>query len=569
MVAIITALVAGLVTFNAGSLLRDVATTGLRALAFDATQALAREVSGAIKFGKDAVITAAFEDVIKREGDKLTFAISYDLSGLARPQSGQIDEMMLQWAPALVAKVVQSGKVETDESGLIVAAPAIFGEKGEVVGAVVTLWSTAGLQAAYGAQLVRAAGLAVIVFLVLMSAGAWFLHHALRLPLKAVGQAMGNVANANYETAIPFTARGDEVGKIAKALDVMRQGLGAAELERHTREQDIKAQGDVVASLSSGLQKLATGDITVRMPPTFPSEYRQLADDYNTAMTRLGTALQAVALTADKIGVEANDINRQSDDLSHRTENQAATLEQTAAAMAELTANVTSAASGARQVEQVVLEAQTEASQSGTIVLSAVDAMREIQKFSDQISAIIGVIDDIAFQTNLLALNAGVEAARAGEAGRGFAVVASEVRALAQRSSDAAREIKSLINGSVQQVAKGVDLVGKAGQALSTIIDRVQNIAGLIGGITRGAVAQSVSLNEINLGVSQLDLVTQKNAAMVQEANQASGSLSREAKELVALVSIFKTDPQQIQKTPENREALSFSGTKKLASRLA
>jgi methyl-accepting chemotaxis protein len=560
MVAVITALVAGLMTFNAGSLLRDVATSGLRSLALDATQSLAREVSGALKFGKDDAVIAAFDAIIQREGDKLTFAVTYDLSGVAGNQSGHTTDAVLQAAPALVAKALQSGTIETDESGLIVAAPAIFGERGEVSGIVVTQWTTAGLEAAYGAQLMRAAGVAVIAFLLLMSVGAWFLHRTLRAPLKAVGLAMGAVASEDYETAIPFTARQDEVGTIANALDIMRLGLGAAEVERRAREREVQSQNEVVAALSSGLQKLATGDITVRMPATFPDNYRQLAEDYDTAMVRLGTALHAVTRTADKIGAEASDINRQSDDLSQRTENQAATLEETAAALAELTANVAAAASGARQVEQVVQEAQADVGESGTIVLNAVGAMQEIQKFSDQISAIISVIDDIAFQTNLLALNAGVEAARAGEAGRGFAVVASEVRALAQRSSDAAREIKSLINGSVQQVAKGVDLVGKAGQALSIIVDRVQNISVLITGITQGVVAQSVSLNEINIGVSQLDQVTQKNAAMVQDANQASGSLSREARELVGLVSVFKADPQQVQMASPHRAPAPFLG---------
>jgi methyl-accepting chemotaxis protein len=176
--------------------------------------------------------------------------------------------------------------------------------------------------------------------------------------------------------------------------------------------------------------------------------------------------------------------------------------------------------------------------------------MQKIAEFSGQISTIIGVIDDIAFQTNLLALNAGVEAARAGEAGRGFAVVASEVRALALRSSGAAREIKTLINGSADQVSKGVVLVGETGTALSGIVSRIQEISELMGGIADGAVSQATSLNEINLGVGQLDQVTQRNAAMVVEATSASETLAQEAELLVGLTATFKVD--------QPTEALSF-----------
>ncbi|KIC35150.1 methyl-accepting chemotaxis protein, partial [Leisingera sp. ANG-M7] len=242
--------------------------------------------------------------------------------------------------------------------------------------------------------------------------------------------------------------------------------------------------------------------------------------------------VEQVIAAAASIRNGASEISQASDDLSHRTESQAATLEQTAAALDELTASVKSAAEGARSVEATMEDAKQEARNSGEVVQSAVSAMTEIEESSNKISQIISVIDDIAFQTNLLALNAGVEAARAGEAGRGFAVVASEVRALAQRSSDAAMEIKTLISDSSGQVARGVDLVGKAGDALQSIVSQVTHISQLVSGIAEGAAEQSTGLNEINTGVTQLDQVTQQNAAMVEEATAAGHMLKTDAGKL-------------------------------------
>ena len=198
-----------------------------------------------------------------------------------------------------------------------------------------------------------------------------------------------------------------------------------------------------------------------------------------------------------------------------------------------------SAAEGAREVENIVRQARREAEESGAVVQGTVSAMTEIERSSDQISQIIGVIDDIAFQTNLLALNAGVETARAGDAGKGFAVVASEVRALAQRSSAAAKEIKTLIGTSTQHVGRGVDQVGCAGEALASIVNRVAHISTLVSDIAAGASEQSTGLAEINIGVTQLDQVTQQNAAMVEESTAASHSLHQEASDLAALVARF------------------------------
>ncbi|MEO8245111.1 MAG: methyl-accepting chemotaxis protein, partial [bacterium] len=237
-------------------------------------------------------------------------------------------------------------------------------------------------------------------------------------------------------------------------------------------------------------------------------------------------------------------------------ENQAATLEETAAALDELTTSVRSAATGAREVETIVQSARREAEDSGKVVLGAVEAMNGIERSSDQISQIIGVIDDIAFQTNLLALNAGVEAARAGDAGRGFAVVASEVRALAQRSSDASKEIKTLISTSSQLVGRGVEAVGSAGKALNTMVDRVSHISTLISGIATGASEQSSALAEVNVGVTQLDQVAQRNASMVEQSTNATQALQQAAVGLDSLVAYFTTTGVEADPLPARLRAV-------------
>jgi len=228
------------------------------------------------------------------------------------------------------------------------------------------------------------------------------------------------------------------------------------------------------------------------------------------------------------------------DDLSRRTEQQAATLEETAAALDEITALVGNTSSSVDRAHDAVVAASDEAARSGEIVTGAVRSMDLIAKSSDEIGQIIGVIDEIAFQTNLLALNAGVEAARAGDAGRGFAVVASEVRALAQRSADAAKEIKALIAPSSDQVRQGVDLVGKTGVALTAIVGRVAEVDELMKTIHLSAREQATGLDEVNRAVNQMDQVVQQNAAMVEQSTAATHSLKTETEELTRLIARFR-----------------------------
>ncbi|BAQ68920.1 methyl-accepting chemotaxis sensory transducer [Rhodovulum sulfidophilum] len=366
-------------------------------------------------------------------------------------------------------------------------------------------------------------------------------------PMGRLARVTGRLAQGELTKVRGFGIFGGEIARMGAALVVFRDRLVERDrmqrLEREA-EQDRQAraaqQNAVVSELAAALQSLSAGDLTARLENRFPEDYERLRTDFNATIDTLNELIGSVVENATEIHSRAEEIAGAAGDLSRRTENQAATLEQTAAALDEMTSSVRSAADGAAKVEDVVREARGNAEQSGLVVREAIGAMAEIKKSSDGINQIIGVIDDIAFQTNLLALNAGVEAARAGEAGRGFAVVASEVRALAQRSSEAAKEIKTLISASSDHVASGVSLVNRGGAALSDIVERVSHIAELIGGIATGAKEQSVGLGEINVGVSELDKATQQNAAMVEETTAASTTLKQEASSLQRLVSRFR-----------------------------
>lgn len=303
--------------------------------------------------------------------------------------------------------------------------------------------------------------------------------------------------------------------------------------------EKVAQEEAISASIGVGLRALANGDLSHRVETELNGPLAKLKDDFNQAIPKLQSTLVAVVGSIDTIATGAREIESASDDLSRRTENQAASLEQTAAAFEEITATLKTTAQNAGRASSVVGKTRIAAQSSGEIVESTISAMSEIEQSSRKINDIIGVIDEIAFQTNLLALNAGVEAARAGDAGKGFAVVASEVRALAQRSSQAAKEIKTLIGASSDHVGAGVKFVGQSGEALKEIVSEIVEISSLVSEIAEATRQQSLGIEEINAAMSQMDQVTQQNAAMVEESTAASHQLAGEAQRLSALMEAF------------------------------
>lgn len=386
----------------------------------------------------------------------------------------------------------------------------------------------------------------------------------------------------DYRIKQPLPAEYDNLkNNFHGALDKLAEATRAAEEASRQRAADREAaeaarkQAEaaaieaaeklVVESFGEGMTALADGDFTYRIQRDVPEAYLKLRADFNDSMSTLQEVMSSIIISSKGVRACADEVAQASDDLSRRTETQAATLEQTAAALDQITATVRKTAEGAAQANNVVISAQSDASASGEVVLQAVSAMGEIEKSSNQVSQIIGVIDEIAFQTNLLALNAGVEAARAGEAGRGFAVVASEVRALAQRSSEAAKEIKTLISASSAQVGAGVKLVDQAGAALTKIASQVTEISALVSEISASTQEQATALHEVNNAVNQMDQVTQQNAAMVEETTAASHSLNNEALELSKKIQRFRVEDGSAElRTP--RSPISLHPKKKPAA---
>ncbi len=361
----------------------------------------------------------------------------------------------------------------------------------------------------------------------------WWLSRTIAGPTTALSKLMATLAEGRTNIEIPYGDRSDEIGSMAKALMVFREAAAS-------KAQADREQTQVMEEIGTALARVAQSDLRTRVA-AFPPAFLRLQEDFNNAMEAMAGVMQSVTDSARGINSGAADIRQASDDLSQRTEQQAASLEETAAAMDEITATVRQTAAGASRAHKVVEEARGEAEQSGEIVRRAVDAMAGIERASSEISQIISVIDGIAFQTNLLALNAGVEAARAGDAGRGFAVVASEVRALAQRSADAAKDVKERITASANQVDAGVELVSETGKALDRITARFGEINTLVAQISIAAEQQATGLQQVNTAVGEMDGVTQQNAAMVEQATAAARSLAVEADDLARQVARFKT----------------------------
>ncbi|WOS38995.1 methyl-accepting chemotaxis protein [Xanthomonas rydalmerensis] len=303
-------------------------------------------------------------------------------------------------------------------------------------------------------------------------------------------------------------------------------------------------------ALSSLLRAIAAGDLTARMHGDFQGVFATMRDDANSTTEQLATIVARIQTAAISINGAAAEIATGNDDLSRRTEQQAASLEETAASMEELTSTVKQNAERARQANQLAASAASVASQGGDVVGQVVQTMSGIEASSKKIGDIISVIDGIAFQTNILALNAAVEAARAGEQGRGFAVVASEVRTLAQRSAGAAKEIKGLIDDSVERVAEGSALVERAGNTMQEIVTSVQHVTDIMGEIAVASQEQSSGIEQVNGTVTQMDESTQQNAALVEEATAAARSMEDQAGQLRQAVAVFKVETASSARAP-------------------
>jgi methyl-accepting chemotaxis protein len=418
-------------------------------------------------------------------------------------------------------------------------------------------------------------------------------------PVRDLTAAMSRLAEGNLDNTGTDAERKDEIGEMARAVEVFRRNalamrdMKAQEAALHALSSDLQSSiSTVVAAAVAGdftgriskdyhnedlnrfassvnelvesidqavaevrhvIAALADADLSQSMSGHFQGAFAELQQNVNSTMVTLRSTMQNVRGAAGTIKESSAELSSAANDLSKRTEQQAAALEETAAALDEITATVRASSSRANEARDMVRETKESAGKSGEIVRSAISAMSRIEGSSSRISQIIGVIDEIAFQTNLLALNAGVEAARAGEAGRGFAVVAQEVRELAQRSANAAKEIKTLINASASEVKGGVALVRETGDALLEIEKFVLLVNDHVDSIATAAREQATALAEINTSVNHMDQMTQKNAAMVEETTAASETLAEESRQLQTLLARFKLEEANRPSQPQER----------------
>ena len=374
---------------------------------------------------------------------------------------------------------------------------------------------------------------AVVVIGIFMG---WIIARFLARNLNNVVMAAQALGGGDLKARSSITTK-DEVGTLAQSFNEMGDKL-QANVEKAKEEAATMAQFVVEAKRVLG--NLAQGDLTDHMTNACDGDLAQIKDSLNSALTNLTTTLTTVREAAEGVTSGAEEITKGNEDLSQRTSEQASSLEETSSAMEEMTSTVKQNADNAKQANQLAIAARDVAEKGGAVTTKAIDAMDEINKSSKKIADIITVIDEIAFQTNLLALNAAVEAARAGEHGRGFAVVAAEVRNLAQRSASAAKEIKGLINESVQRVTDGSELVDQCGRTLEEIVGSVKRVTDIIAEITAASQEQASGIDQVNKAIMQMDETTQQNAALVEEATSASQSMKEQAKELMRQVDSFK-----------------------------
>ncbi|RUL99067.1 HAMP domain-containing methyl-accepting chemotaxis protein [Rhizobium chutanense] len=514
---------------------------------------------------------AAAEKQVTAQQQELGKAIEAYRPLISSPREKELLELIAKqaadYANAAEPMLEKSRKNDNDAAKLIFykAMEPIVQKAEEDAGELLAI-NVKGSNASYDNSLLTYATIlwstwALIAFVLAIVIGAiGYVAVQISRPIKAITRSMTRLAAGDTDLAIPYAGRADEIGAMAGAVEVFRQtalakiradqeveaSRTAQEIERERREQIDRARAAAMAQATDGLagslKKLASGDLTIQISERFDADFEALRNDFNRAVAQLCHTLSDVAGSTMGIDSGSGEIAHSANDLAKRTEQQAAALEQTAAALDEITTNVASSSKRAEEARNVAAQANASATTSGEIVSQAVQAMGRIEQSSNQISNIIGVIDEIAFQTNLLALNAGVEAARAGEAGKGFAVVAQEVRELAQRSAQAAKEIKALIQTSTGEVATGVRLVSKTGEALKQIGELVLAMNQHVDAIAASSREQSVGLAEINTAVNSLDHTTQQNAAMVEEASAASAALAKESATLRRLVGQFNTN---------------------------
>jgi len=554
---------------------------------------LAKEYSGYVKFSKTDHLKKEFEDFARDEKFHLAIARAANISGKIIAEK-QVVPNLTEAASLLVEKVLTSQKVEIVDLDHVrmIAEPVFFGKKQQIVGVFVIGFDLGPTIAVAWSSAIKNGLAALAISLVSLAVLGFAITKMIVSPIKALTKVSSQIANNQFDQTVPGVDRADELGEMARAIEVFKEnGMAVQSLnkEKQRSERDSEEMmqnlsvsfgevvnaavaGDFSKRVSTGfaddelnqlansinmlvttvdrgigetaevLASLAKSDLTARMRGEYQGALAKLKLDTNSVAENFSGVIRQLRDISIPLLSAAGEIQDSSGNLARRTELQATSVNETAASVEEITATVKASTERAEHAGQLVAETKKNAEHSGEIVGTAVEAMGRIEKSAVEIANIIGVIDEIAFQTNLLALNAGVEAARAGDAGTGFAVVAQEVRDLAQRSSTAAKEIKALITASNKEVKTGASLVNETGAALEVIVREVNQINENVSAIVGAAREQSVGLQEINQSINSIDRGTQQNAVMAQETTAASHTLATETRKINEMLEAFKID---------------------------
>ena len=517
------------------------------------TRLLAYQMGAPVRFRDAGRIEQIYADTVANMAESLKFVQVRHADGAALSEYAEtpLPTAVSDELEAMFQAVIAEAAPQHDYVGpyAVVARPITAGDGSTVVGVLMTGWSHAALMAMLTDGLYQTMVVAILMMVVGLVGIMYLVSVQVTRPVRALSQTMGEISAGNYVAEVPYATRGDEIGDMSKNLREFRDDLAFQAEERRVRVEKDQRVMALFDRLCHCLSQAANGETDVRIAvdefSDLSSEYLGVCANFNGLIENLAEMLETISLAAETVRANSLEISQVATEQSQRSEAQAAALEESAAGLKDLTSSVKQTAQHAASADHEIQTNRKQAQESETVVERTVEAMKKIESSSAQITEIITVIDDIAFQTNLLALNAGVEAARAGEAGRGFAVVASEVRALAQRASDSANEIKELIVNSSQHVAEGGALVDQTGKALNEIITGVAKVSEIVSSIASASQEQSDSLEEINQAINELDKVTQQNAAVIEETSAASGALSQEAERLTDALARFRSGEDQ------------------------